>query len=171
MKANLLLFIQFVLVGFIFIAVTSCSKSDVSGHITGVVQIPNKIKLATVAKEAKVYIYLKDYTPNSSKEVMPWEAPVRKVVEAHINSLQDHNIPFEFKDVPKGIYRVSVLVDTGRPHVTEGSSNFTAFPGDYTGGTNQNLAVGYGQTVEVVIRDGLYVSIPDGYQAPLYLPD
>ena len=93
------------------------------------------------------------------------------MINAHIKSLKNHRIFFEFKELPKGIYGISVLVDTGRPHVPEGSLNFTAWPGDYAGGTNENLIIEEGQTVEVSISDGLYVSIPDGYQAPLYSPD
>ena len=63
---------------------------------------------------------------------------------------------------------MSVLVDTGRPHVPQGSLNFTAFPGDYAGGTQKELDLEDGQIVEVSISEGLYVSVPDGYQAPLY---
>jgi hypothetical protein len=69
------------------------------------------------------------------------------------------------------MYGVSVLVDTGRPHVPHGSLNFAAYPGDYTGGTKENIELDGDQTVEVSINEGLYVTIPDGYEAPLYSPE
>ncbi len=169
MKSNMVILLRMVVIG--FLAIISCSQSGTSGTITGVVLLPSKIELATVAMEAKIYIYLKDYTPNNGKEVPPWEAPIRNVVDAHIKSLTNHRVSFEFKDLSKGIYGISVLVDTGRPHVPDGSLNFTAFPGDYVSGTKESLNIEEGQIVEASISDGLYVSIPDGYQAPLYSSD
>lgn len=171
MKTTLLNFLQIAAGGLFSLAIISCSQPEASGAITGVVLLPNEIELSTVAPEARIYIYLKDYTSKNGKEVLPWEAPTRKVVDAHIRSLTNRRVSFEFKELPKGIYGVSVLVDTGRPHVPEGSLNFTAFPGDYAGGTKENVNIEEGRTVEVSISSGLYVSIPDGYKAPLYSPD
>jgi len=172
MKTNLLSLLRMaVVVGLLFLAIISCSPSATGGNITGFVLIPGEIDLAAVPKEARIYIYLQDYTPSNGKEVLPWEAATRKAADFQINSLQNHRVPFEFSELPKGIYGISVLVDTGRPHVAEGSLNFTAYPGDYVGGTKENLNLKEGQTVEVSISKGLYVSIPDGYQAPLYAPE
>ena len=141
------------------------------GTIKGYVQLPRRIDIAHVPNEATVYIYLQDYTPQAGKEVPPWEAPIKKVIDLKINSLRSHKVSFEFRDLPKGIYGVSVLIDTGRPHVPQGSVNFTAYPGDYAGGTAENVTLEADQTVEVSIEEGLYVTIPDGYDAPLYSPE
>ena len=149
----------------------SFAEYDLLGNIKGYVLLPNRIDIATVPNEAKVYIYLKDYTPKDGKEVFPWEAPIKEVIDFQINLLGDHSVAFEFKDLPKGRYGVSVLIDTGRPHVPHGSLNFTAYPGDYTGGTKENIALEGDQTVEVSINEGLYVTIPDGYEAPLFSPE
>jgi hypothetical protein len=139
--------------------------------IRGFVLIPDDIELSTAPEEAKVYIYLVDYTPKEGKKVPPWEAPTKEVKEFQVNTLKSHKVVFEFGGLQKGRYGVSVLVDTGRPHVPKGSLNFTAFPGDYAGGTQKEWDVEDGQTVEVSISEGLYVTIPDGYQAPLYSPE
>jgi len=172
MKKNALILLRMAaVIGLLFFAIISYSQSATGGNISGAVLIPDEIELATVPKEAKIYIYLKDYTPYNGKEVLPWEAPTRQVVDAYIKSLQNHWVSFEFRELPKGIYGISVLVDTGRPHVAKGSLNFTAYPGDYAGGTKESIIIKQGQTVEVLISEGLYVSIPDGYQAPLYAPD
>ncbi|GMR06101.1 MAG: hypothetical protein BMS9Abin25_0684 [Gammaproteobacteria bacterium] len=149
----------------------SFSNAASTGTIRGYVLLPNKIDMASVPKEAKVYIYLKDYTPKNGREVFPWDAPIKKVIDFDINSLKKYRITFEFRDLQEGIYGVSVLVDTGRPHVPHGSLNFTAFPGDYAGGTKENLKLESSQTIEVAIMEGLYVTIPDGYEAPLYSPN
>jgi hypothetical protein len=146
----------------------SFSKSASNGKIRGYVLLPNEIDMATVPKEAKVYIYLKDYSPRNGKEVFPWDAPIKEIIDFQICLLKTHRVGFEFRDLPKGIYGVSVLVDLGRPHVPHGSLNFTAFPGDYAGGTKENLNLKSSQTIEVAIMEGLYVTIPDGYEAPLY---
>jgi hypothetical protein len=159
------------LIGFFCLIPCSCSKSSSGGKIKGSVLLPDKIDIATVPKEAKVYIYLKDYSPVNGKDVLPWEAPTKKVIEHQINSLENHRINFEFKNLPSGLYGVSVLVDTGRPHVSKGSTDFTAFPGDYTGGTKDNIKLEDNQTVEVSIESGMYLTIPDGYDAPLYSPE
>lgn len=156
----------------LFFAITySFSESASKGEIKGYVLLPNRIDIPTVANEAKVYIYLTDYTPKDGKEIFPWEAPIKEVIDFKINSLRDHKVFFEFRDLPKGMYGVSVLVDTGRPHVPHGSLNFTAYPGDYAGGTKENVNIEGDQTVEVSINEGLYVTIPDGYDAPLYSPE
>jgi hypothetical protein len=55
--------------------------------------------------------------------------------------------------------------------VPPGSLNFTAFPGDYTGGMKDNVKLESGRTIEVSIKSGMYITIPDGYKAPLYSPD
>jgi hypothetical protein len=149
----------------------SYAESESKGKIKGYVLLPYKIDTATVPNEAKVYIYLKDYTPKDGKEILPWEAPIKKVIDLQINSLRDHKVFFEFRDLPKGMYGVSVLVDTGRPHVPYGSLDFTAYPGDYAAGTKENKELEGDQTVEVSINEGLYVTIPDGYDAPLYSPE
>ncbi len=44
-------------------------------------------------------------------------------------------------------------------------------PGDYAGGTKDNLKLKSSQTIEVAITEGLYVTIPDGYEAPLYFSE
>jgi hypothetical protein len=124
--------------------------------------------MAAAPKEAKVFVYLSDYTPKDGKEVYPWDAPVKKVMDFEIRSLKTHILAFEFGDLPKGVYGVSVLVDTGRPHVPQGSLNFTTFPGDYAGGTKENLELDNNQTIEVSIEEGMYLTIPAGYEAPLY---
>lgn len=149
----------------------SLSKNTSNGTIKGYVLLPKEIDVATVPQEAKVYIYLNDYTPIHGKEVYPWDAPIRKVLVHDISSLKSHRVAFEFRDLPKGIYGVSVLVDTGRPHVPHGSLKFTAFPGDYAGGTRDNVKLEYNQTIEVSIAEGMYVPIPEGYKAPLYSPE
>jgi hypothetical protein len=136
--------------------------------IKGFVSVPDNIELSSAPEQAKIFIYLVDYTPEGDKEVLPWEAPIKEVKDLQINSLQSRNVAFEFGGLQTGRYGVSVLVDTGRPHVPKGSLNLTAFPGDYAGGTQKELDVEEGKTVEVSISEGLYVSIPDGYQAPLY---
>ena len=164
-----------VLLNFFFVTTHSyaefASKSVSKGKIRGYILLPKGIDITTAPNEATVYIYLKDYTPKEGKEVLPWEAPVKKVIDCQINSLRDHKVTFEFRDLPKGMYGVSVLIDTGRPHVPHGSLNFTAYPGDYTGGTKENIELEGDQTVEVSINEGLYVTIPDGYKAPLYSPE
>ena len=170
MKKSVIILILVLFTHFCF-APYSFSKSASTGTIRGYVLLPNKIDMATVPKEAKVYIYLKDYTPIGGKEVFPWDAPVKKVIERDISSLKSHRVAFEFKDLPKGLYGVSVLIDTGRPHVPHGSLNFTAFPGDYAGGAKDNVKLEYNQTIEVSINEGTYVTIPAGYDAPLYSPE
>lgn len=167
----MLKFLRMAAVGLLSPAIISCSPSGANGAITGVVRLPNDIELSAVPLEAKIYIYLVDYTPSNGKVVPPWEAPILNVVNTSIKLLEQHRVSFEFKDLPKGVYGISVLVDTGRPHVPDGSLNFTAYPGDYAGGTDENISIEEGQTVEASIDDGLYVSIPDGYQAPLYSPN
>lgn len=152
---------------FCFVACDS-RKPASTGVIRGYVRLPDKIDLAATPKEAKLYVYLKDYAPKQGKEVFPWEAPVNEVLDFEINSLKSHRVAFEFLNLPKGTYGVSVLIDTGRPHVSPGSMNFTAFPGDYTGGTKDNVNLEHNQAVEVSINQGLYITIPDGYEAPLY---
>ncbi len=150
----------------------SCSKSDLTGGtIKGHVQLDGKIDLAAAPKEAKVYVYLKDLTPKGEKTVPPWEAPVLEVQAFGIRGLKDRKVAFTFRDLAKGEYGVSVLVDTGRPHVPDGSRNFAALPGDYAGGTKENVKVEPGLTTEVVFKEGLYITIPDGYEAPLYAPE
>ena len=163
--------LQSMLLGLFGLAVFSCTESGSSGMIRGFVLIPDEIELSTAPEEAKLFIYLVDYTPKGDKEVLPWEAPTREVKEFQINTLKNHKVSFEFGGLREGKYGVSVLVDTGRPHVPEGSLNFTAFPGDYAGGAQEELDVDDGQAVEVSISEGLYVSIPEGYQAPLYSPE
>ena len=160
-----------ILIGPFCFAPYSFSKSSPTGTIKGYVLLPSKIDMSKVPKEAKVYIYLKNYTPKHDKKVFPWDAPITKVMDFDVSSLRSHRVAFEFTDLPKGVYGVSVLVDTGRPHVPHGSLNFTAFPGDYTGGTRENVKLEYSQTAEVSIDEGLYVTIPDGYDAPLYSPE
>jgi len=147
------------------------SESASNGTIRGYVLLPEEIVLAEAPKEAKVYTYLNDYTPVDGKEVLPWNAPIKEVIEHDIRSLKSHSVAFEFKDLPKGVYGVSFLIDTGRPHVPHGSLNFTAFPGDYAGGTRGGAKLGSDQTIEVSISEGLYVTIPEGYEAPLYSPE
>lgn len=170
MQRSLIILIV-VLLNFFFVTTHSYAESVSKGKIKGSVLLPNRIDIATVPNEAKVYIYLKDYTPKEGKEVLPWEAPIKKVIDFQINSLRDHKVAFEFRDLPNGMYGVSVLVDTGRPHVPHGSLNFTAYPGDYTGGTKENMKLEGDQIVEVSITEGLYVTIPEGYDAPLYSPE
>jgi hypothetical protein len=165
-KISVLLFL--VCIHTLFSEGCSSSKPDPDGTIRGHVLLPEKIEMATLPEEAKVFIYLKDFTPKDGKEVPPWEAPVKKVIDLQIRALEHHRIPFEFKNLPKGLYGVSVLIDTGRPHVSPGSLNFTAFPGDYAGGLKSNVKLENNQTVEVYVEKGLYVTIPDGYDAPLY---
>lgn len=150
----------------------SCSSNSGSrGTIRGHVLLPNEIDISAAAEEAKIYVYLKDYTPKDGKEVLPWEAPIKEVIEMEIRPLKSRRVSFEFKDLPEGVYGVSVLIDTGRPHVRPGSQNFTAFPGDYTGGVTDNVELESNETVEVSIKYGMYVSVPDGYTAPLYFSD
>ena len=150
----------------------SCSSDSSSGAtIKGHVVLAKKIDLSAAAEEADIYIYLKDYTSRDGKEVLPWEAPIKEVITRQIRPLKSHRVAFEFKDLPEGVYGVSVLIDTGRPHVRPGSRNFTAFPGDYTGGVTDNVELKSNETVEVSIKDGMYVTIPDGYTAPLYSSD
>lgn len=158
-------------IGFFCLIPFSCSKSSTGNNIQGYVVLPDKIDIVTVPKEAKVYIYLKDYSSVNGKDILPWEAPTKKVIEHQISSLKNHRINFEFKNLPSGLYGVSVLVDTGRPHMRKGSVDFTAFPGDYTGGTKDNVKLEDNQTIEVSIESGMYLTIPDGYDAPLYSPE
>ena len=148
----------------------SCSnpKSGPMGKIRGYVLLPDKIETATVPKEAKVYIYLQDYTPRNGKKVLPWEAPIKRVIEYEISSVKSHKIAFQFADLREGTYGVSVLVDTGRPHVLPGSLNFTAFPGDYAGCSKDIVKLEHNQIKEVSIGEWFYVTIPDGYEAPTY---
>ena len=152
------------------LSLLSCS-SDSNGTIKGYVLLPNEIDMSASAKEAKVYIYLRDVTPVGGKKVLPWEAPIKKILAREIRPLKDHRIDFEFKELTKGVYAVSVLIDTGRPHVPRGSHNFTAHPGDYAGGVEDNIKLEGNETFEVSIESGMYISIPDGYTAPLYFSD
>lgn len=140
------------------------------GKIQGTVVIPARIDLSTAPPEAKIFIYLKDYTPKASRAVLPWEAPTLDVIDLGIRSLKGHDVAFVFGDLPGGRYGVSVLIDTGRPHVLPGSRDFTAYPGDYAGGTRDDVVLDPGGPVEISIDDGLYVPIPDGYEAPVYPP-
>jgi hypothetical protein len=150
----------------------SCSSnSGSSATINGHVLLPNEIDISATAEEAKIYIYLKDYTPEDGEDVLPWEAPIKEVIKREIRPLKSHRVSFEFKGLPEGVYGVSVLIDTGRPHVPSGSHNFTAFPGDYTSGVTDNVELKSNETVEVSIKYGMYVSVPDGYTAPLYFSD
>ncbi len=168
MKTKIGPLLQSIALALLWVAAISCSDSRSSGMIRGFVPVPEEIELSAAPKEAKLYVYLVDYTSKGDKEVLPWEAPSKEVKEFQINRLKDHKVSFEFGGLREGKYGVSVLVDTGRPHVRDGSLNFTAFPGDYAGGTRQELDLEDGQTLEVSISEGLYVSIPEGYQAPLY---
>ena len=152
------------------LSLLSCC-SDSNGTIKGYVSLPNEITLSASAKEAKAYIYLRDFTPVDGKKVLPWDAPVKKILAREIRSLKEHRIDFEFKGLTKGVYLVSVLIDTGRPHVPRGSHNLTAYPGDYAGGVEDNIKIEGNETVEVSIKSGMYVSIPDGYTAPLFSSD
>ena len=100
---------------------------------------------------------------------LPINVPLNyKVNKVYLWSPNRSIIPFKFENLPKGSYGVSVLIDTGRPHVPPGSLNFTAFPGDYAGSIKSNVKLESNQTIEVSIEKGLYVTIPDGYDAPLY---
>ena len=132
--------------------------------------IPARVDLSAVPPEAKLFIYLKDYTPKAGKAVLPWEAPTLEVIDLTIRSLKGHRVSYVFGDLPAGSYGVSVLIDTGRPHVTPGSRDFTAYPGDYAGGSRDDVVLGPGGVVELSIDNGLYVPIPAGYEAPVYLP-
>lgn len=163
--------LKYTLVGIVTLFACSASIADSTGVIKGHVLLPGRLHADDLDKQAKVYIYLSDYTPKGHGQVFPWDAPIVKVQTRAIASLNDHKVDFKFIDLKKGIYGVSVLLDTGRPHVPPGSRNFTAFPGDYTGGSHDEIKLDGGLTVEVSIDSGLYVSIPDGYDAPLYPPD
>ena len=171
MKTRRPILMSSILLALLWLALLSCTESGSNGTIRGFVLVPKEIDLATAPNEAKLYIYLVDYTPKEGKQVPPWEAPTKGVKASQINTLKNHKVSFEFGGLGKGKYGVSVLVDTGRPHVPEGSLNFTAFPGDYAGGTQEELDVEDGQAVEVSISEGLYVTVPEGYQAPLYSPE
>ena len=138
--------------------------------IKGSVLLPEQIQPASAPKEARVIIYLQNFTAEKGRQVLPWEAPVVKSVAYEFRSLKDRSVAFAFENLPKGTYSVSVLVDAGRPHVPRGSTNFTAFPGDYAGGTKENIDLDDHQTIEVFISEGFYVTIPEGYEAPLYAP-
>ena len=170
MKERVIILVLMLIGPFCF---TSYAFSEPAAHgmIRGYVLLPEDIVLATVPKEAKVYIYLTDYTPVNGKDILPWDAPIKEFLEHDIRSLKSHKVAFEFKDLPKGLYGVSFLVDTGRPHVPHGSLHFTAFPGDYAGGTRDNVKLESDQTVEVSMNEGMYVTIPEGYEAPLYSPE
>ncbi len=158
--------------GLLCLVLCSCSKPDpAGGTIAGHVRLAGKIDIASAPREAKVYVYLKELTPKAGKAVPPWETPVLDVQAFGIRGMKDRKVAFAFRDLAKGEYGVSVLVDTGRPHVPDGSRNFAALPGDYAGGTKENVKVEPGRTTEVVIEEGLYVTIPDGYEAPLYAPE
>jgi hypothetical protein len=170
MKNSIIIHI-WLLISLFCISSCSSSTSGATGTIKGYVLLPREIDIGTVAKEAKAYIYLRDYTPVGGKQVLPWNAPIKKVIKRAIRPLRDHRVSFKFRDLPKGVYGVSVLVDTGRPHISPGSLNFTAFPGDYAGGMKENVTLEGNQTIEVSIRSGMYIALPDGYSAPLYSSD
>ncbi len=159
----------YIFISLLCIIFYSCSQSKPDCTIKGYVTLPKAIDPAAAPKEAFIYIYLEDYTPKDGKKVMPWDASVMKVVDVAIYSLTSHQVPFAFNKLPEGLYGVSVLIDIGRPHVSKGSTNFIAYPGDYAGGTKENVQLEKGQTKEVMIKDGMYVTIPEGYESPLYL--
>ncbi len=159
------------LIDVLLFAPTAFSQSTPKGKLSGYVQLPVEVDIATAAEEAKVYIYLLDYTSRKGKTPFPWEAPITRVEDMEIRALKSHKVMFQFRDLPAGTYGVSVLIDTGRPHVRPGSKNFTAFPGDYAGGTKENVKLENNQSIEVSIEEGLYVSVPDDYKAPVYSPE
>lgn len=163
--------ISIVLAGLLCIMLLSCSKPNSGGAIKGYVLMPKGIDRENMPPEAKLFIYLRDYSPKQGKEVAPWEAPIKKVLDFKIDSLKDQKVSFKFGALPKGVYHVSVLIDTGRPHVSPGSLNFTAYPGDYTGGTKENIELKDGQIKEISITEGSYLTIPKGYKAPLYFTE
>jgi len=145
----------------------AASKGIIRGHVI----IPKDIVFSMAPKEAKIFIHLNDYTPKAGRTVLPWEAPTLMVIEHDLKSLTRHRVDFEFSQISGGRYGVSVLIDMGRPHVPRGSHNFTAYPGDYAGGTTEDIELGQDQHVEISIDGGLYVTIPEGYDAPLYAPE
>jgi hypothetical protein len=169
MKKRVILLVS-TLIGLFCLTPCALSKSAANSTIKGYVILSKKIVLASAPQAAKVYIYLSDYTPVDGKEVFPWDAPVTEVIAHDLSLLKHHKVAFQFENLAQGQYGVSVLVDTGRPHVPKGSQNFTAFPGDYAGGTKEKLILGPNQTIEVSITEGMYVTIPEGYQAPLFSP-
>ena len=56
------------IISLLCLVICSCSDSASNGIIKGHVLLPNEIDMATVPKEAKGYIYLKDYTPGENSK-------------------------------------------------------------------------------------------------------
>jgi hypothetical protein len=55
--------------------------------------------------------------------------------------------------------------------VRQGSTAFSAYPGDYTGGLADDVVLKEDQPIYITIDQGLYLPVPDGYDAPLYDPE
>ena len=112
MKINTRIFLRSTLLGLLWLAVIACSESGSKGMIRGFVLIPDDIELSTAPEQAKIYIYLVDYTPKEGKEVPPWEAPTKEVKEFQINTLNSHKIAFEFEEFrPALIHQVVLFCD------------------------------------------------------------
>jgi len=148
-----------------------------TGAITGTVLIPADLDVTASPPEAKLFIYLSDYTSKDGHAVMPWAAPIVQVIDHPIAALATvgtRHVPFEFTQLPPGTYGVSVLFDTGKPHVPitfleRCRARFLiAHPGDYAGGTEQEIHLGAGQVETVSIDKGMFVTVPEGYQSPVY---
>ena len=158
-------------------ATTKTPTASGSATLKGTVLIPIDLDLAASLPEAKLFIYASDYTPKAGHAVMPWEAPIIQVIEHPIAALASagtRHVPFEFTRLPPGLYGVSVLFDIGKPHVPVTflercrARFLIANPGDYAGGTEQEIALGAGQSESVTIDKGFFVPVPKGYQSPLY---
>ena len=69
MKMNLLSLLRMaVVIGLLFLAIISCSRSATGGNITGFVLIPDELDLAAAPQEARIYIYLKEIGRASCRE-------------------------------------------------------------------------------------------------------
>ena len=153
----------------ILLAIISCSSEPANGRVSGIVIIPIAVDPRKASEHAKVFVYVRDYTSIKVEERELQQGPIVAVQDYLVGQLESNELSFEFPQLKPGTYQISVLIDLGRPHVSPGSQTFVAYPGDYSGWTKPNIRVVAGETKEVKIDYGIYITIPEGYQSPLYL--
>lgn len=149
----------------------SCGTEEKSNTLIARVNIPDRVDVSQVSEKAYVYVSLNDFTPKGGKEPKPWEAPLLRTGKHQLVKIETAEVTSRFDNLPDGVYGISVLIDAGRPYVRDGSSDFTAYPGDYAGGTTENVQLEGGRTIKVSVSDGMYISVPEGYESPDYLPE
>lgn len=140
-----------------------------TGNVFVTAVLSQELDIENAPDEADVILYLRDLAPIGGEKPGPWDAPVVDHHRVKLNTLHTREVAFTFTSVPAGEYAVFVLVDSGRPHVRPGSTNFPPRPGDFHGRTRQGVLVREGMTSPVEVEARIQVLLPEGYAAPLYL--